>query len=129
MKLSCALGILAAFLAAAIMASPTGAMAQSFGDAQLGFRANVSSVIQQPPSLSLQESGGMPRWVKWGLIGAVAGAATFAVLSGTSTDGDRSAAQDAALGAVFGFAVLGGAIGFYDWVCKPGSTSRRVGAC
>lgn len=71
----------------------------------------------------------MPRWVRWGLVGAAAGALTGAVLSGTSTDGDRSGVQDAAVGAVFGFAILGGAIAFYDWVCKPGSGSERAGLC
>ena len=117
-----------AFLAAGILA-PKGATAQSLGDARLGFHANVSAVVQPPSSLSLQEDGGMPRWVKWGLVGAAAGAVTFALLSGTDTDGDRNAASDAAVGAVFGFAILGGAIAFYDWVCKPGSGSQRAGLC
>lgn len=129
MNLSYSHRLLAAFLAAAILAPASDAAAQSLGDAQLGFRANVSSVVPPAPLLSLQESGGTPRWVKWGLIGAAAGAATFALLSGTSTEGDRNAATDAALGAVFGFAILGGGIAFYDWVCKPDSGSQRAGLC
>lgn len=129
MKLPYSHGVLAAFLAAAILAPASSAAAQSVGDAQLGFRANVSAVLQPASLVSLQDGGGMPRWVKWGLVGAVAGAATFALLSGTDTDGDRNAAADAAMGAVFGFAILGGGIAFYDWVCKPGSGSQRAGLC
>ena len=129
MKLPYSHGFLAVFLAAAFLTPASSAAAQTHGDAQLGFRANVSAVVQPTASLSLQDGDGMPRWVKWGLVGAVAGAATFALLSGTDTDGDRNAATDAAMGAVFGFAILGGGIAFYDWVCKPGSGSQRAGLC
>ena len=129
MKLRYCHGLLTAIVAAAILVPASSAAAQSLGDVQLGFRVNVPSAVQPTPSLSLQENGGMPRWVKWGLVGAVAGAATFALLSGTDTDGDRNAAADAAMGAVFGFAILGGGIAFYDWVCKPDSGSQRAGLC
>jgi hypothetical protein len=71
----------------------------------------------------------MPRWVKWGLIGAAAGAAMGALLSEADINGDRNATQNAATGAVFGFAILGAAIAFYDWVCKPDSGSQRAGLC
>lgn len=53
----------------------------------------------------------------------------IALLSGTDTEGDRNATKDAALGGVFGFAILGGGIAFYDWVCKPDSGSQRAGLC
>lgn len=129
MKFPCSHGLVAGLLGTAILAPASGAAAQSLGDAQLAFRANISPVVQPTSSLSLQEYGGTPRWVKWGLIGAAAGAATFALLSGTSTDADRSATKDAAAGAVFGFVVLGGGVAFYDWVCKPDSASERAGLC
>lgn len=115
-------------LAAGILA-PDGVAAQSLDDAQVGFRPGASVAVQPAASLAFQDGGGTPRWVKWGLVGAAAGAVTFALLSGTDTGGDRNAAADAALGAAFGFAILGGGIAFYDWVCKPDSSSQRAGLC
>ena len=115
-------------LAAGILA-PDGAAAQSFDDARVGFRPGASEAVQPAASPAFQGGSGTPRWVKWGLVGAAAGAVTFALLSGTDADGDRNAGTDAAVGAVFGFAILGGAIAFYDWVCKPGSGSQRAGLC
>ena len=129
MKLPYSRVLLAVVLATVILAPGRTAAAQTLADAQLGLRVNVSSAPQPAALLSLQESGGTPRWVKWGLVGAAAGAVSFALLSGTDTDGDRNATKDAAVGAVFGFAILGGAIAFYDWVCKPGSGSQRAGLC
>lgn len=129
MKLPYSRVLLAVVLATVILAPGRTAAAQTLGDAQLGVRVNVPSAPRSAASLSLQESGGIPRWVKWGLVGAAAGAVTFALLSGTDAGGDRNATADAALGAVFGFVVLGGGVAFYDWVCKPGSGSQRAGLC
>ena len=103
------------------------AFALSIGAAQAGIRrANVHHA-PVGPALAFQNSS-RPRWVKWGLIGAVAGAATFALL-GQTADDPNPALQDAAVGAVIGFVTIGGAVAFYDWVCKPESASERAGLC
>ena len=120
--------LVVAALAAATLAPTSGAAAQALAGVRFGFHSEAPSA-SPAHSLSFQETGGTPRWIKWGLVGAAAGALTFALLSGTDTDGDRNATKDAAVGAVFGFAILGGAIAFYDWVCKPGSGSQRAGLC
>jgi len=71
----------------------------------------------------------MPRWVKWGIGGAVAGGVLFSIAGQSNPDGGRSVSGDAALGAALGFVVAGGAIALYDAVCAPGSGSRRAGLC
>lgn len=70
-----------------------------------------------------------PRWVKWGIAGAVGGAVFFSLAGQSSPDGDRSGIGDAALGAAIGFVIVGGAIALYDAVCAPESGSRRAGLC
>ena len=74
-------------------------------------------------------AGSTPRWVRWGLGGAVAGAVLFSIAGQSNPDGDRSLIGDAALGAAAGFVILGGAIAVYDAVCAPESGSRRAGLC
>lgn len=103
------------------------AAAQSITSGRLGIH-KLASTETAAPFQSVERST-MPRWVKWGLIGAAAGAVTFGLLGGMDIEGDRNATKDAAVGAVFGFAILGGAIAFYDWVCKPDSSSERAGLC
>lgn len=71
----------------------------------------------------------MAPWLKWGLVGAGAGAVAFAVLGQSRVDERNPVLQDAALGAVIGFAVIGSAVAFYSWVCSPDSRSRRAGLC
>ena len=72
----------------------------------------------------------MAPWLKWGLVGAGAGAVAFALLGQSRVDGEPNPVlQDAAVGAAIGFAVIGGAVAFYSWVCSPDSRSRRAGLC
>ena len=72
----------------------------------------------------------MAPWLKWGLVGAGAGAIAFGLLGQARVGGEPSPVlQDAAVGAVIGFAVIGGAVAFYTWVCSPDSRSRRAGLC
>ncbi len=99
----------------------------SMPDTHVRFRrAGIAPMA--PASRSSLDLGSQPRWVKWGLVGAVAGAVTFAALGQSSLD-PNPVVQDAAVGAAIGFVILGGAIAFYDWVCKPGSSSERAGLC
>ena len=79
--------------------------------------------------LAFQASGGMPRWAKWGLVGAVAGGVLFAVAGQSNVDGGHSVAGDALFGAATGFVILGGAVALYDWMCAGDTRSRRSGLC
>lgn len=115
-----------ALLAAVVLAPASGA-AQSLADARLGIRS-VATAEMPAPSQSLEYST-MPRWVKWGLVGAVAGAVTFGLFSRMTIEQDNPLLPDVALGAAVGFVTIGGAIAFYDWVCKPDSSSDRAGLC
>jgi hypothetical protein len=115
------------FAVALLLIAPRPANAQRAGP-PIGF------VAQQPSSanahlLAFQSPGGMPRWVKWGLVGAVAGGVLFAVVGQSDVDRGHSVAGDAFLGAATGFVILGGAVAFYDWVCGGDTRSRRSGLC
>jgi len=79
--------------------------------------------------VAFQASGGMPRWAKWGIVGAVAGGVLFAVVGQSNVDRDHSVAGDALYGAATGFVILGGAVALYDWVCADDTPSRRSGLC
>ena len=78
----------------------------------------------------MQDEGGTPRWVKWGLVGAAGGALLFAFAGQSSGDANKhSALGDAAYGAATGFVIIGGAIWIYDRICSRGSRSRAAGMC
>lgn len=67
-------------------------------------------------------SSGMPRWLRWGLIGAVAGAVIWtAADAGNNHTG--SVLDHALAGAATGFIIVGGGVAIYDAVCD----SRRGG--
>lgn len=119
------IGVVLSILAMALHGSE--ASAQSISDARLGIHQAQVLPDAATASLSLQESAA-PRWVKWGLLGALGGAAVFALLSQSAPD-PNPVLQDAAVGAVLGFVILGGGVAFYDWVCKPDSASERAGLC
>lgn len=103
------------------------AAAQSTSAARLGVHA-VASAEMPAPSQSV-DYGRMPRWIKWGLIGAVAGAITFGLFSRMTIEDENPLLPDIALGAAVGFVTIGGGVAFYDWVCKPDSRSQRAGLC
>ena len=116
-----------ACLVAVILAPASGVAAQSFDDARLGVQP-VATAEVPAPSQSVEYSA-MPRWVKWGLIGAVAGAITFGLFSRMTIEDDNPLLPDVAVGAAVGFVTIGGAIAIYDVVCKPDSASDRAGLC
>ena len=72
---------------------------------------------------------GLPRWVRWGLAGAAAGAVTFPILNGVSSDSEKSSARAAVEGAVIGFALIGGSVALWDAACRGDTRSRRAGLC
>ena len=85
-------------------------------------------VIPKTASPAAGSWDGTPRWVRWGLVGAVAGAVTFPLLGGLSGS-DGSAAGDALAGAAVGFVILGGAVALWDALCAGQTGSRRAGLC
>jgi hypothetical protein len=101
--------------------------------------AAVADAMRLPPTVALRsplrvmqsdERRGMPSWVKWGLVGAAAGAITFPLLGSMATDGSpHSAGRDAVNGAVFGFVIVGGSVAAYQLICGEQSASRRAGLC
>ena len=101
------------------------ASAQHARSLRIGLSSVAETPVQRPPMFA----SSTPRWVKWGVAGAVGGAILFSVAGQSNTDRDRSAIGDAALGAAIGFVIVGGAIALYDAVCAPESGSRRAGLC
>jgi len=71
----------------------------------------------------------MPAWLKWGLVGAGAGAVTFPLLGSMASDSRNDAAANAVAGAAFGFVIVGGSVALWQAVCGPDSSSRRAGMC
>jgi hypothetical protein len=82
-------------------------------------------------ALMQQDEGraGMPGWLKWGLVGAVAGALTFPLLGGLASDSQQHPGRDAVAGAVVGFVIVGGSVALWESVCGAGSRSRHAGLC
>ncbi len=90
---------------------------------RVGLLADTASAIRS-------DHRAMPTWVKWGLVGAAGGAIAFGLLGRTTIDREPNPVlQDAALGAVIGFVVIGGSVAVYSWICSPDSRSRRAGLC
>ena len=71
----------------------------------------------------------MPAWLKWGLVGAGAGAVTFPLLGSMASDTRSEPAKDAVAGAAVGFVIVGGGVALWQAVCGPDSSSRRAGLC
>ena len=82
-----------------------------------------------PRASSAYAARGMPTWVKWGLVGAAAGAVTFPLLGSMASDSRGNAAGDAVAGAAVGFVIVGGGVALWQALCGPDSSSRRAGLC
>ncbi len=82
------------------------------------------------PAPGAAQQGGIPSWLTWGLVGgagfALAVAATHGAGGGTP---DTSRGSAMLFAGATGFALVGGGVAFYQWVCAPGSRSRRSGLC
>lgn len=81
------------------------------------------------PSLAPDEQRRIPRWVRWGLVGAATGAVALPLLGSMASDSEAHPARDAFAGAAIGFVVIGGAVALWDALCAPGTSSRRAGLC
>lgn len=70
-----------------------------------------------------------PTWVKWGLVGAAAGAVALPLIAPLASDSPQRAARDVVAGAAIGFVVIGGSVALWQAICGPDSASRRAGLC
>jgi len=103
--------------------------AQRIAPAAVVARAAPHELISPSRSLAAAPGQPMPAWLKWGLVGAGAGAVTFPLLGGLASDSNHQPARDAALGAAAGFVIVGGSVAVWQALCGPDSASRRAGMC
>lgn len=90
----------------------------------------MGSALAAPRRASYASAGRpMPAWLKWGLVGAGAGAVTFSLLGSMASDSRSEPAKDAVAGAAVGFVIVGGGVALWQAVCGPDSSSRRAGLC
>lgn len=99
-------------------------VAQAQRIARIGFapRPAVAARVASKAA-ALPGNSGMPRWVRWGLVGAIGGAALF-TLADALNNGRHSVGSDILAGAATGFVVIGGGVLVYDAICSPGSNSH-----
>jgi hypothetical protein len=91
--------------------------------------APARSVMTAPfatKAADLPGNSGMPRWLRWGLVGAIGGAALFVLADGLNS-GNHSVGSSLLAGAATGFVVVGGGVLVYDALCS--NRSGRSGAC
>ncbi len=74
----------------------------------------------------LPGNSGTPRWVRWGLVGAIGGAVLFTLADGFNS-GAHSTGSNILAGAATGFVVVGGGVLLYDSVCSGGGHSGFCG--
>jgi hypothetical protein len=86
----------------------------------------ITSASFKTRATDLPGNSGMPRWLRWGLVGAVGGAALFTLVDGLNGN-SRSVGSDILAGAATGFVVVGGGVLVYDAICSPSSGGRRSG--
>jgi hypothetical protein len=89
----------------------------------------MSAVVALPRTSYAGARRAMPAWLKWGLVGAGAGALTFPLLGSMASDARSEPAKDAITGAAVGFVIVGGGMALWQAVCGPDSSSRRAGLC
>ena len=85
----------------------------------IGFTAHSAAPATGPARVAaaLPGDSGTPRWVKWGLLGAIGGAVLFTL----ANSGNHSTGSDILSGAATGFVVVGGGVLIYDLICSSGS--------
>ncbi len=112
--------ILALVLALSLVASQSAGAQRA---ERVGFAPRLAPHALLKTTAALPGNSGMPRWVRWGLIGAVGGAALFIIADSNHSVGSRLLS-----GAATGFVVLGGGVLIYDAVCSgsgPGAFCGR----
>ena len=88
-----------------------------------------SALVAPPRAIYAGAARAMPTWLKWGLVGAGAGAVTFPLLGSMASDSQSNAGANAVAGAAVGFVIVGGGVALWHAVCGPDSSSRRAGLC
>lgn len=90
----------------------------------VAFSAPVASHVNLTTgAAALPGNSGMPRWLRWGLVGAIGGAVLFTLANGFN-GGSNSTGGEILAGAATGFVIVGGGVLLYDLICPPGSGSR-----
>jgi hypothetical protein len=105
------------------------ALSEPTGPASSPLLATARSVTTAPfatKAAALPGNSGMPRWLRWGLVGAIGGAALFVLADGLNS-GHHSVGSSLLAGAATGFVVVGGGVLVYDALCP--NRSRGSGAC
>lgn len=114
-------------LAAQPVARPVAAVrADAAGPHSVGRGATVLTRLTEAGALTARR---VPRWVRWGLAGAAAGAVAMPLLGSLASDTEARPARDAAAGALAGFVIVGGSVALWDAVCAGDTRSRRAGLC
>lgn len=125
---------LVAIVALATCVIPSVAQGQRVAPVAASRTASVdtrSSALAVVPTRAMYAGAGraIPVWLKWGLIGAGAGAVTFPLLGSMASDSRSEPATMAVAGAAVGFVVVGGGVALWQAACGPDSSSRRAGLC
>ena len=91
--------------------------------------ATRASLVTMARGSTAQDVRPTRSWLKWGLVGAAAGAVAFPLLGGMASDSQHEPARDAVVGAAAGFVIVGGGVALWQAICGPDSGSRRAGLC
>lgn len=89
---------------------------------RLGFAPRMAPHALVTTAAALPGNSGMPRWVRWGLVGAIGGAVLFVIADSGHSVGSRLIS-----GAATGFVVVGGGVLLYDAVCGGSGPSAFCG--
>jgi hypothetical protein len=114
--------ILAAVAAASLIAFQSAGAQRA---EPLGFNthaAMATTPLHTSTTAALAGNSGMPRWVRWGLVGAVGGAVLFVIADSNHSVGSRILS-----GAATGFVVVGGGVLLYDAICGGSGPSAFCG--
>ena len=118
--------ILTTVIAASLLAFQT-ASAQRAEPLGLNTHAAMATTpFHTSAATALPGNSGMPRWVRWGLVGAIGGAALFAIAEGLNGETHSTGSRIVA-GAATGFVVVGGGVLLYDAVCGGSGPSAFCG--
>lgn len=93
---------------------------------RLGFTPRIAPHALVTTAAALPGNSGMPRWVRWGLVGAIGGGLLFVMADGFNGSGGSKGSAFLS-GAATGFIVLGGGVLLYDSVCSGSGSSAFCG--
>ena len=77
-----------------------------------------------PSAAVAASTSGTPRWLRWGLVGAIGGAVIYTAAS-SGNDNAGNVVGRALTGAAVGFIIVGGSVAIYDSMCHAGGSGCR----